>query len=309
MIYTVTLNPSVDYIVEAVPFQLGQLNRTKNEAKFPGGKGINVSRVLNRLQVETCALGFIGGFTGEYVETFLKNEGIQTNFVNVKGDTRINIKLKTGVETEINGLGPAISDEEVEQLLQKINNLTPNDMLVIAGSVPKSLPKSLYEQIASTCREKEVKFVVDVSGDLIHSILPYHPFLIKPNHHELGEWFNCTIESMEEASYYGKKLVAKGAENVIVSMADQGALFINKKMTLYASAPKGKVLNSVGAGDSVVAGFIAKYIQTYDVQKAFQFGIASGSATAFSLELCQKQEVEALLPEVNIQVFDRGGKL
>lgn len=306
MIYTITLNPSVDYIVESVPFQLGQLNRVKSEAKFPGGKGINVSRVLKRLGVESCALGFVGGFTGKYIETFLKEEGIQTDFDRVKGDTRINIKLKTDVETEINGIGPTISHEEVELFFQKINALTSNDLLVLAGSVPQSLPENINEQIASICNKMKVKFFVDISSEWIHSILPYHPFLIKPNHHELGEWFNCTIDSIEAAAYYGKKLVTKGAQNVIVSMAEKGALLINNETTLYATAPKGKVLNSVGAGDSVVAGFIAKYIQTKDIKTAFQFGIASGSATAFSLELCQLHEVEALIPNVSIEVIEGG---
>jgi len=306
MIYTVTLNPSVDYVVKVIPFELGHLNRAKSEAKFPGGKGINVSRVLKRLNVESCALGFLGGFTGKYIETFLKNEGIQTNFVHVNGDTRINIKLKTDVETEINGIGPMVSHEEMNQFLKKVDSLTSSDLLIMSGSVPKNLPDHIYEQIAAICQKNNVKLFVDISGDVIHTLLPYQPFLIKPNHLELGEWFNCKINSIEEALYYGKKLVKKGAHNVIVSMAEKGALLINKELSLYASVPVGEVKNSVGAGDSVVAGFIAKYIQTNDIKLAFQYGIAAGSATAFSFELCKHQEVEALHSKISIEVLEGG---
>ncbi|WP_243292310.1 1-phosphofructokinase [Bacillus sp. FJAT-47783] len=301
MIYTVTLNPSVDYIVEVPTFQLGQLNRIQQDAKYPGGKGINVSRVLNRFEVKTSAFGFVGGWTGSFVEASLRNEGIKTNFVHIKEDTRINIKLKTGEETEINGQGPIINEEEVTDFFEALSSLNANDWLVIAGSIPASLPNDFYEKITSYCQERNIQVVIDVSGDYIHSLLQYKPFLLKPNHHELGEWFNVDIDRKEDAVTYGKKLVKMGAQNVIVSMAGEGALFLNDHVTYYASPPNGKVVNSVGAGDSVVAGFLSEYTKTKDVKRAFQYSIASGSATAFSLELCTKAEVEKLLPEVKIE--------
>lgn len=301
MIYTLTLNPSVDYIVKLESFQLGELNRTVNEAKFPGGKGINVSRVLNELGTNSKALGFVGGFTGAYIEKYLSNEKIETDFVHVEEDTRINVKLKTGQESEINAKGPNISEHKFTLLKQKIQHLGADDLLVLAGSIPASLPKTIYEDLVKICSESEAQFVVDAEGDLLKKVLPYHPFLIKPNHHELGELFETTISSVEEVIPYGKRLIELGAKNVIVSLAGKGAVLINEKTTLRAEVPKGEVKNSVGAGDSMVAGFLAAYEKTTNIEEAFRYSVASGSATAFSLGLCTKGKVEELLPQVHIK--------
>lgn len=301
MIYTLTLNPSVDYIVKLDSFQLGELHRTESEAKFPGGKGINVSRVLKQMETNSKALGFIGGFTGAYIEQFLEKENIETDFVKVVEDSRINIKLKTGQETEINAKGPDISETAFGLLKDKICQLKANDLLVLAGSIPGSLPKTTYEELVKISKETGAQFVVDAEGDLLKKVLKFKPFLIKPNHHELGELFDNVISSPEEVIPFGKKLVSMGAENVIVSLADQGAVFINKDSTLLANVPKGKVKNSVGAGDSMVAGFLAAYERTGDLIEAFRYSVASGSATAFSLGLCTKDQVAELIPQVQIK--------
>ncbi|WP_342471872.1 1-phosphofructokinase [Metasolibacillus sp. FSL H7-0170] len=300
MIYTMTLNPSIDYIVEVTPFQLGALNLIQKEAKFPGGKGINVSQVLKRLGTDSKALGFVGGFTGNYIVNALQQKGIATDFVHVQEDTRINIKLKTGQETEVNGRGPTIQELELANLLNKINRLADGDVLVLAGSIPQCLPATIYETMAATVTQKGAKVVVDTTGEVLLNVLPNSPFLIKPNHHELGELFNVTIETIEEAIPYGKRLVEMGAQHVIVSMAGAGALLFSKELALYANVPKGVLKNSVGAGDSVVAGFLSCYFRMGDVQQAFRYGVASGSATAFSLELCTQAEVEELLPQIQL---------
>ncbi|MFK9092942.1 1-phosphofructokinase [Bacillus salipaludis] len=301
MIYTLTLNPSVDYIVQLDRFHVGELNRTVNETKFPGGKGINVSRVLNQFGTNSKALGFVGGFTGTYVEQFLQNEQIDTDFVQVEGDTRINIKLKTGKESEINANGPKIAQHHFILLKEKIQQLGPDDLLVLAGSIPATLPAKTYEELVLICRKCGANFVVDAEGELLKKVLPYEPFLIKPNHHELGELFETTISSVEEVIPYGKKLIERGAKNVIVSLADKGAVLINENTSLMAKVPKGEVKNSVGAGDSMVAGFLAAYKKTLNIEEAFRYSVAAGSATAFSLGLCTKEKVEELLPQVQLK--------
>ncbi len=237
MIYTLTLNPSVDYIVQLEEFHPGELNRSSREDKFPGGKGINVSRVLNVMGVPSKSLGFIGGFTGKYIEDYLQNESISTDFVQVKEDTRINIKVRTEKETEINAKGPNIQQADFDALKEKIKKLTREDVLVLAGSIPSTLPKTTYEELVKICAENGAGFVVDAEGELLMKVLPYHPFLIKPNHHELGEIFEAEITTCEEAVYYGKKLVERGAQNVIVSLAGSGAVFINKETVLIANVP------------------------------------------------------------------------
>jgi 1-phosphofructokinase len=303
MIYTLTLNPSVDYIVELEGFQLGELNRTTREAKFPGGKGINVSRVLKELGIKSKALGFNGGFTGKYIDEYLQNEDIATDFVKVTEDSRINIKLKTGKETEINAKGPEISEENLLLLKEKIMELTSEDLLVLAGSIPSSLPKTTYEELVKICKRNDVEFVVDAEGDLLKKVLAYQPLLIKPNQHELEELFSTTISTCEEVIPFAKRLLEMGAKNVIVSLAGDGAVFVNHEMALIAEVPKGTVKNSVGAGDSMVAGFLAHYHTTKNIKEAFRFSIASGSATAFSLGLCSKDKVVELLPQVQIKEF------
>ncbi|KHD86003.1 1-phosphofructokinase [Heyndrickxia ginsengihumi] len=301
MIYTVTLNPSVDYIVKVNDFEVGGLNRSIMDTKFPGGKGINVSRVLKRLNVSSTALGFIGGFTGNYIEQFLKTEGISTDFVQVEEDTRINIKLKTEKETEINGQGPIITEQTLKQFIGKIEQLNEDDLILFSGSIPSSLPATIYVDLIKRCQEKHIRVIADVSGESLNHVIHANPFLIKPNHHEIGEIFNTKIETVEDAHLYGRKLLDLGVQNVIVSMAEKGALFLNKDSAYYATAPRGIVKNSVGAGDSVVAGFLSQFSQGKSYEEAFRVGVACGSATAFSLELCTKDEVETLLPQVKVQ--------
>lgn len=300
MIYTITFNPSIDYVVQVENFMPGEVNRVKQDFKYPGGKGINVSRVLNNLNVKSKALGFIGGFTGEYIMNALKNEGIDTDFIKVKGDTRINVKLKSNEETEINGAGPQIDRNDIEKLFEKIEKLTSDDFLVLAGNVQKTLPIDIYGQIQKNCLNNNVKVIVDTTGEALLNTLKHKPFLIKPNNHELSEIFNVPINTQEEIIHYGNKLLDMGAQNVIVSMASNGALLICNEGVYHASAPKGTVKNSVGAGDSVIAGFLANYTSSLDIIKAFKWGASSGSATAFSLDLCKKDEVERLLEQVEI---------
>ncbi|MDL0436130.1 MULTISPECIES: 1-phosphofructokinase [unclassified Niallia] len=298
MIYTLTLNPSVDYIIELSEVNLGELNRTERTSKFAGGKGINVSKVLQRMGVQSKALGFVGGFTGSYIKDQLKQEAIDTDFVEVEEDTRINVKVKAADETELNAAGPAISEEKLAELKEKISKLTSEDMLVLAGSIPSTLPANTYEELVKICSENDVSFVVDAEGDLLKKVLPYNPFLIKPNHHELGDLFNTTITTAEDVIPYGKKLLEHGAQNVIVSLAGDGAVLINQHETIISTVPKGEVKSSVGAGDSMVAGFLAKYNETQDLKESFRYSIASGSATAFSIGLCTKEKVESLLEQV-----------
>ncbi|MED5051583.1 1-phosphofructokinase [Anoxybacillus rupiensis] len=300
MIYTCTLNPSVDYIVEVDHFQIGELNRALSATTFPGGKGINVSRVLRRLGVPNTALGFIGGFTGAFIEHELQRENIQFDFVKVPEDTRINIKLKSGKETEINGKGPTISFDSQKEMLKKIQCLRPDDFLVLAGSIPSSLSVRFYEQIMDVAKKAQVKVIVDTSGPALKRLMNDQPFLMKPNHRELGELFDTVFHSKREAAIYGRRLVEWGVKHVIVSLAGEGALFFDKETALFAEAPKGAVRNSVGAGDSMVAGFLAAYTSGKSVEESFAYSVASGSATAFSQDLCTKENVERLLDQVKI---------
>jgi 1-phosphofructokinase len=303
MIYTITLNPSLDYHVEVDDFEVGKLNRTKSDSKVPGGKGINVSRVLKKLGVESEALGFLGGFTGRYIEEFLKEEQIAIDFVEVDEDTRINIKLKTGEETEINGIGPYVKQDQLNHLQSKIEKVNSDDIVVFSGSIPSSLPSTIYTDLMKRCNEKAIRVVADVSGKALKNVIEAKPFLIKPNHHELGELFNTEINTVQDAHVYGKKLIDKGVKNVIVSMAEQGALFINEGNAFHANAPSGVLKNSIGAGDSVVAGFLSAYATGKTIEEAFKIGVASGSATAFSIGLCTKDEVLKLLKQVKTKTL------
>ncbi|MGE7933590.1 1-phosphofructokinase [Viridibacillus arvi] len=301
MIYTITLNPSIDFIVEVDDFQIGHLNRIDRESKFPGGKGINVSRVLNTIDVPSKALGFLGGFTGGFIQNSLESEGIHTDFVKVEEDSRINIKLKTGEETEINGQGPTLTEKNIQDLFEKLEALQEGDILVLAGSIPPSLPKTFYSDLTRKYSKRGVKVVVDAGGKVLAEVLTDKPFLVKPNHHELSELFGATIHTVEEVIPYGKKVVEMGAENVIVSMAGDGALLFTNGEVYSATVPKGKVLNSVGAGDSLVAGFIGTYSKDEDFIKAFQVAVATGSATAFSQDLATKEKIDSLLDQVTIK--------
>lgn len=300
MIYTVTLNPSIDYIVEVDELKLGDLNRMKRDLKLPGGKGINVSRILNQLGADNTAIGFLGGFTGHYINDKLKQDQIATDFVFINDDTRINVKLKHGDETEINGLGPAISSEEADQLVNKLDVLTSADVLVLSGSVPPSLGGDFYDRLINVCKQKGAQFVIDTTGKALLEALPHRPLLVKPNHHELAELYNVTINSREEIVTYGRKLLEAGAQNVLISMAGEGALFITADEVYHANVPKGQVKNSVGAGDSMIGGFVGTMVLSGDRLEAFRTGVASGSATAFSDDLADRAKIEELLPQVSI---------
>ncbi|MBD5485634.1 MAG: 1-phosphofructokinase [Lachnospiraceae bacterium] len=300
MIYTVTFNPSLDYIVSVDDFKLGLTNRTSSELLLPGGKGINVSTVLMNLGIESTALGFIAGFTGEEVIRRLEEMGVQNGFIRIEeGFTRINLKLKTIDGTEINGQGPVISEDKVELLMDKLNALGEGDTLFLSGSIPASMPNDAYQRIMERLDGRGVQIVVDATKDLLVKVLPYHPFLIKPNNHELGEIFGVELKTRESVLPYGKKLQEMGAQNVLVSMAGEGAVLIAADGTVYdAPAPKGTLINGVGAGDSMVAGFMAGYMQKQDYKYAFHMGVAAGSASAFSENLATKQEIEAVYKQV-----------
>ena len=300
MIYTVTFNPSLDYIVSVDDFKLGLTNRTSSELLLPGGKGINVSTVLMNLGIESTALGFVAGFTGEEVIRRLEEMGVQNGFIRIEeGFTRINLKLKTIDGTEINGQGPVISEEKVELLMDKLKVLGEGDTLFLSGSIPASMPDDAYQRIMESLEGRGVQIVVDATKDLLVKVLPYHPFLIKPNNHELGEIFGVELKTRESVLPYGKKLQEMGAQNVLVSMAGEGAVLIAADGTVFdAPAPKGTLVNGVGAGDSMVAGFMAGYMEKQDYKYAFHMGVAAGSASAFSENLATKQEIEAVYKQV-----------
>ena len=297
MIYTVTLNPSLDYVVDVDDFELGRTNRAVSERLYAGGKGINVSFVLKNLGFESTALGFSAGFTGEEIKKQIQERGITENLITVlNGQSRINIKLRGQQETEINGMGPDIEKEHIQQLLKKLSVLSPGDYLILAGSVPMKINDTIYYDILKTLDKKGIKAVVDTTGDLLLNVLKYHPFLIKPNIHELSELFSTEIKTKEDEVQYGLKLQDMGAQNVIVSMAGDGAVFICENGEIYKSeAPKGVVKNSVGAGDSMVAGFLAGFCETKDFAKAFKMGVCTGSASAFSEDLATKEQVRQVM--------------
>lgn len=296
MIYTVTFNPSLDYIVDVEDFIPGKVNRTAKELIYPGGKGINVSLVLKNLGLESTALGFQAGFTGVEIERRLREWGCYTDFIQIpEGISRINLKLRSREESEINGQGPVISKEAVDELHQKLERLTQEDVLVLAGSIPGTMPASAYEEILKRLEKKKIRTAVDATGDLLVNVLKYHPFLIKPNHHELEEIFGVELKCREDIVAYAERLKGMGAQNVLVSMAGDGAVLLAEDGSVYISpAPKGKVVNSVGAGDSMVAGFLTGYLVSGSYEEAFYTGIAAGSASAFSERLATKEEVEAI---------------
>lgn len=304
MIYTLTLNPSIDYVIDVENLELGKVNRTSKDFKFPGGKGINVSRILGNQKIDNISLGFLGGFTGKFIEDNLNALRVKTEFIKVKGDSRINVKIKSNEETEINGAGPMITSEELDSLFNRLDQLVEGDILVLAGSIPSTLPKDLYLQIQKRVSKKNVKVVVDTSGKALLEAIKNKPFLIKPNNHEIEEIFDVKINSEKELIKYGKDLVSLGAENVIISMAGDGALLITKDGVFKGNAPKGEVKNSVGAGDSLVGGFLAKYVETKDLITSFKNGIASGSASAFSLDLALAEDVNKLLPIIKIEKYE-----
>lgn len=317
MIYTVTVNPSLDYKI------IGKTNRTVDEYITIGGKGINVSLVLQNLGIQSIALGFVGGFPGEEIKQRLIETGIHSDFVTVKkGNSRINIKMMTteeteingqgqawGVleamhltteETEINGQGPHITEEEIEQFFQTLTQINKGDILVLSGSVPNTLPNDFYAQIMQRLQNQSVQVVVDATGDLLKNTLAYHPFLVKPNQEELAQLYNVKMNTIEEITTYAKKLQEEGALNVLVSMGDSGAILVDEEGNCHSlKAPQGTLINSTGAGDSMVAGFLANYLHTKDYAKALEYAICCGSATAFSKQLATAQEVEELMKQIH----------
>ncbi|MFJ1627111.1 1-phosphofructokinase [Marinilactibacillus psychrotolerans] len=305
MIYTVTLNPSIDYVVYMdSEVKTGAVNRIQKDRKFPGGKGINVSRILSQLNIENKALGFIGGFTGKFIEDALKKENIQTEFVQVEEDTRINVKVKSNNETEINGLGPNISQEKANELMSILSNLTKEDVVILSGSKSKGLTENFYQEIIKKLKQTGTEFVIDTTGKELKDALSSKPLLIKPNNHELEELFEVSLDTEEDLKRYGKKLVEAGAQHVIISMAEKGAMLFTEKGVYHGKAPKGNLKNSVGSGDSMVAGFTGTLKQTGDSLEAFKYGIASGSATAFEEDLATKDKIEELLSQIKIEVLE-----
>ncbi|MGX0910618.1 1-phosphofructokinase [Staphylococcus caprae] len=304
MIYTVTFNPSIDYIMFTDGFNLKGLNRATATYKFAGGKGINVSRVLKTLDVDSTALGFAGGFPGEFISKTLEDSQIQTDFIQVDEDTRINVKLKSGQETEINAPGPKVTDEQFQALLTKFRNTTSDDTVIVAGSVPNSIPSDAYAQIAEITKDTGAKLVVDAEKDLVETVLPYQPLFIKPNKDELEVMFNTTVTSDEDVVKYGKEILKKGAQSVIISLGGDGAIYVDKKQSIKAVNPQGQVVNTVGSGDSTVAGMVAGLASGLSIQDAFKQAVASGTATAFDEDLATRDAIEKIKSQVTISVLD-----
>ncbi len=302
MFYTMTLNPALDYNMTLNEFAPERVNRSVKEEMIPGGKGLMVSRMLKNLGIESTAFGLVAGFTGEELARMVHELGIRTSFVSLPdGMTRINVKLWGGLEGEINAQGPVCDEKSLQALFEKLSLLTKDDTLVLSGSVPASLPKDVYVDMIKHVKDKGTRFVVDATGELLRSTLSYRPFLIKPNHHELGELYGVTLTAKEDVARYAKKLREEGAQNVLVSMAGDGAVLAGADGSVwFGEAPRGKVVNTVGSGDSMVAGFLAGYEKAQNVEQAFRIGIASGSASAFSAELGTKEEVDRLLEMIQV---------
>lgn len=301
MIYTVTLNLSIDFIVRLDHLELGSVNRMTSDDKFAGGKGINVSRILQRLDVDNTATGFIGGFTGRFVENGLIAEGIKTNFVQVSEDTRINVKIKAGEETEINGAGPKISDEKLEELKAILAGLSSEDTVVFAGSAPSSLGNQVYNTLIPIAKKAGAEVVCDFEGQTLLDSLNYQPLLVKPNSHELADIFGVELNGLEDIEKYAREILAKGAKNVIISMAGDGALLVTPEAAYFAKPIKGTVKNSVGAGDSMVAGFTGEYVKSGDPIEALKWGVACGTATTFSNDLATAEFIKETYQEVEVE--------
>ncbi len=303
MIYTITFNPSLDYIMHVDCFEEGETNRSKQEEMYPGGKGFNVSTILSRLNLKTTALGFIAGFTGDEIEKCLIDRGFKCDLCKLdSGISRINVKMKGVKETEINGSGPDISKDKLNELFNKLEMINDGDVLVLAGSIPNSLPSDIYEQIMKLLADKDIKIIVDATNDLLRKVLAYKPFLIKPNHRELEELFDTRINSEEELIYYARKLQDEGAINVLVSLGKDGALLVSEdNKVYYCMGAKGKLLNSVGSGDSMVAGFIAGYLKDNSYSEALKLGSACGGATAFSEDLAKADLIKEVYQQLNVE--------
>ena len=304
MIYTVTLNPSIDYVVALEEMTLGEVNRIQEDWKLPGGKGVNVSRILQQLEIPSTALGYIGGFTGNYIKDWLEKEGVKTAFSEVDEITRINVKIKADDETELNGAGPLVSEKAQADFLEKLSVITSEDVVILSGSKPPSLPEDYYQQLISFVHERGARFVIDTTGQELATSLASHPLVVKPNHHELAEIYGFKADSMEAMIPYGQQLITDGAEFALVSMSGDGALFFDGQAVYHGFSPKGEVKNSVGAGDSMVAGFVGTYLDTGDPLEAFRVSLACGSATAFSTDLAKADLINDLLSQITIKKLE-----
>lgn len=303
MLYTITFNPAVDLVMQTDSIQLGALNRVERDDYVAGGKGINISVLLKRLGHENVATGFIGGFSGSYIRQSLLEEGVQPSFIELDAITRINVKIKADQETEINAQGPTISPEDSQRLLHYLEEvLVKGDTVFLAGNAAPGMTSAHYKAIARLCQEKQVRFVLDTNKDLLTTCLDYRPFLIKPNAHELGEIFKVKVESVGEVVHYAKKLQGLGAKNVIVSMGGLGAVLLTETGVVYqSSVPQGELVNSVGAGDSMVAGFMAEFLESEDYVESLKYGAASGSATAFSVGIASRELVDQLVSQIEVK--------
>lgn len=303
MIYTVTVNPSIDYIVQLPQLTLGAVNRMSYDTKLPGGKGINVSRILNQLAVKNAAWGFLGGFTGGFIQQQLAAEQMTADFTKIDADTRINVKIKAGEETEINGQGPAISAPALAAFKDKFDQLQAGDIVVMSGSLPPTLPESFYRDLISLIKAHGADFVIDTTGQALLDTLSAQPLVIKPNHHELAALFNVELTGDADIVKYGRKLLDLGAKHVLVSMAGDGAFLITPDQVYKSTAPKGTVINSVGAGDSMIAGFVGTFSQTHDPLQSFETGLACGSATAFSEDLANQAKIAEVRQSIHIDTY------
>lgn len=300
MIYTVSLNPSIDYILRVDRFIEGDLNRAVYDKKIPGGKGIMVSKLLKNLDIESINIGFLGGFPGEYIRKEILKLGIKENFTDIEDDSRINVKLKSKKESEINASGPNISDSERDDFLNIVRDIKKEDMVILSGSIPKSLPQDFYIDIIEILKENDVEFIIDTSGDVLLESLKYNPYLIKPNIHELSQVFKVDLNNYKEIIPYGKKCLELGAKNVIVSMGKDGAMFFNDRYIYYAPVVKGELVNSVGAGDSMIGGFISGVDNNLSYKDSFKLAVASGTATAFSEDIGSREDIENIYRKVEI---------
>ena len=301
MIYTVTLNPSIDYIVRLDTVEVGQVNRMESDDKYAGGKGINVSRMLKRLAIDNTATGFIGGFTGRFITEELEKEGISTAFVPVSQDTRINVKVKADQETEINGAGPVISEQELEVLKAQLAHLTADDVVVFAGSAPSNLGNQVYKELLPIAKEAGAAIVCDFEGQTLLDSLGYQPLLVKPNNHELEAIFDVTLKTLDDIETYARKILEMGAQNALISMAGDGALLVTENAAYFAKPIKGQVKNSVGAGDSMVAGFTGELVKSGDALEALKWGVACGTATTFSDDLANIDFIKETYEKVEVE--------
>lgn len=301
MIYTITLNPAIDYVLSLEEINLGKLNRIDDTQFFTGGKGINVSRVLKNLEYNSTVLGFIGGFTGDFIQKELREENLITDFIKIDEKTRINVKIKEQKETELNGSGPEIDKDSAQELLNQLTRLNSKDTVIISGSKARNLPIDYYQQMIQVIKDAQADFVIDTTGEELENSLKFKPLLVKPNDVELAELFNVSLDNEADYIKYGKKLIERGAQFAIVSLGGEGAILFSEEGIYKGNTPKGTVKNTVGAGDSMVAGFVGTYLETKDLIEAFKISLASGSATAFKEDLATKDDIEDLLSQIHIK--------